>query len=351
MEVFTLTSSNTDLSEMDFDALVEKAEASNQDEKETADEDQEQQTNPTTEEEKNGEGEDTAETQDDESEETPEDEPDEKESGESKEESKAQGLSDEEFLKELERRGLKVAEDKKEEPKKDDKPQPWEERPDEIDEKLWNKSTPEEKFIYNSLDYITVKGKDGEELSVKLPTQLPDDFEFASKRAEAQFYSAMSAQSSEAEKLMNKITSDREQTTKAEQEKAELDAIIADVDRLQDDGIVPRIKAKPGTKEFNTDPSVQLVNKILDFRDEYNRKHKGENISSYTAGLIYKAKNPKEFETEDDIRREKQDESRTKTARRVATKTTSSQRPEYNRKAFSNNASLTDIADYYADQL
>lgn len=345
-----MASSNTDLSEMNFDALVEKAEAANQDD-ETTDQVEEQQDKPTTEEDNSGEGEATAQKEDDEPEEATEDELDEKESGESKEESKAQGLSDEEFLKELERRGLKVAEDKKEEPKKDDKPQPWEERPDEIDEKLWNKSTPEEKFIYNSLDYITVKGKDGEELSVKLPTQLPDDFEFASKRAEAQFYSAMSAQSSKAEKLMNNITSDREQTTKAEQEKAELDAIIADVDRLQDDGIVPKIKAKPGTKEFNDDPSVQLVNKILDFRDEYNRKHKGENISSYTAGLIYKAKNPKEFETEDDTRREKQDESRTKTARRVATKTTSSQRPEYNRKAFSNNASLTDIADYYADQL
>lgn len=346
-----MASSNTDLSEMDFDALVEKATADTEDEKDTTDEDQEQQTNPTTEEDKSGEGEDTTETQDDEPEETPEDESDKEESEEPKEESKAQGLSDEEFLKELERRGLKVAEDKKEEPKKDDKPQPWEERPDEIDEKLWNKSTPEEKFIYNSLDYIAVKGKDGEELSVKLPTQLPDDFEFASKRAEAQFYSAMSAQSAKAEKLMNKITSDREQTTKAEQEKAELDAIIADVDRLQDDGIVPKIKAKPGTEEFNTDPSVQLVNKILDFRDEYNRKHKGENISSYTAGLIYKAKNPKEFETEDDKRRASQDKSRQKAASRVANKTTSASRPEYNTKAFSRNASLTDIADYYADQL
>lgn len=346
-----MTSSNTDLSEMDFDALVEKAEAQDRDDKETTDEVKEQQDNPTTEEENNGEGEDTTEAQGDEPEEATEDEPDEKEPGESKEEPKAQGLSDEEFLKELERRGLKVAEDKKEEPKKDDKPQPWEERPDEIDEKLWNKSSPEEKFIYNSLDYITVKGKDGEELSVKLPTQLPDDFEFASKRAEAQFYSAMSAQSSKAEKLMNKITSDREQTTKAEQEKAELDAIIADVDRLQDDGIVPKIKAEPGTEEFNTDPSVQLVNKILDFRDEYNRKHKGENISSYTAGLIYKAKNPKEFETEDDKRRASQDKSRQKAASRVANKTTSANRPEYNHKTFGKNVSLTDIADYYADQL
>ena len=345
-----MTSSNTDLSEMDFDALVEKAEAQDQDDKETTNEVKEQD-NPTTEEEKNGEGEDTTETQDDKSEETPEDEPDEKESGESEKEPKTQRLSDEEFLKELERRGLKVAEDKKEEPKKDDKPQPWEERPDEIDEKLWNKSTPEEKFIYNSLDYITVKGKDGEDLSVKLPTQLPDDFEFANKKAEAQFYSAMSAQSAKAEKLMNKITSDREQTTKQEQEKAELDAIIADVDRLQDDGIVPKIKAKPGTKEFNDDPSVQLVNKILDFRDEYNRKHKGENISSYTAGLIYKAKNPKEFETEDDKRRASQDKSRQKAASRVANKTTAANRPEYNTKAFSRNARLTDIADYYADQL
>ena len=316
-----MTLSNTDLSEMDFDALVEKAEAADQDD-ETTDQVEEQQDKSTTEEDNSGEGEATAQKEDDESEETPEDEPDEKESGESKEE-----------------------------PKKDDKPQPWEERPDEIDEKLWNKSTPEEKFIYNSLDYITVKGKDGEELSVKLPTQLPDDFEFSSKKAEAQFYSAMSAQSSKAEKLMNKITSDREQKTKAEQEKAELDAIIADVDRLQDEGIVPKIKAKPGTEEFNTDPSVQLVNKILDFRDEYNRKHKGENISSYTAGLIYKAKNPKEFETEDDTRREKQDKSREKTASRVANKTTSANRPEYNTKAFGKNASLTDIADYFADQL
>lgn len=346
-----MASSNTDLSEMDFDALVEKAAADTEDEKDTTDQVEEQQDKPTTEEDKSGEGEDTTETQDDEPEEAPEDEPDEKESGESEEEPKAQGLSDEEFLKELERRGLKVAENKKEEPKKDDKPQPWEERPDEIDEKLWNKSSAEEKFIYNSLDYITVKGKDGEELSIKLPTQLPDDFEFASKRAEAQFYSAMSAQSAKAEKLMNKITSDREQTTKAEKEKAELDAIIADVDRLQDDGIVPKIKAKPGTEEFNTDPSVQLVNKILDFRDEYNRKHKGENISSYTAGLIYKAKNPKEFETEDDKRRSSQDKSREKTASRIANKTTSANRPEYNTKAFGKNASLTDIADYFADQL
>lgn len=346
-----MASFNTDLSEMDFDALVEKAEAADQDDETTDQVEEQQQDKPTTEEEKKGEGEATAQEEGDESEETPEDEPDEKESGESEEEPKAQGLSDEEFLKELERRGLKVTENKNEAPKKDDKPQPWEERPDEIDEKLWNKSSPEEKFIYSSLDYITVKGKDGEELSIKLPAQLPDDFEFANKKAEAQFYSAMSAQSSKAEKLMNKITSDREQTTEAEKEKAELDAIIADVDRLQDDGIVPKIKAKPGTEEFNTDPSVQLVNKILDFRDEYNRKHKGENISSYTAGLIYKAKNPKEFETEDDKRRSSQDKSREKTASRVANKTTSANRPEYNTKAFSKNASLTDIADYYADQL
>lgn len=345
-----MASSNTDLSEMDFDALVEKAEAADQDD-ETTDQVEEQQDKPTTEEDNSGEGEATAQKEGDESEETPEDEPDKEESGESKEESKAQGLSDEEFLKELERRGLKVAEDKKEEPKKDNKPQPWEERPDEIDEKLWNKSSVEEKFIYNSLDYITVKGKDGEELSIKLPTQLPDDFEFANKKAEAQFYSAMSAQSSKAEKLMNKITSDREQTTKAEKEKAELDAIIADVDRLQEDGVVPKIKAKPGTEEFNDDPSVQLVNKILDFRDEYNREHKGENISSYTAGLIYKAKHPKEFETEDDKRRSSQDKSREKTASRVASKTTSANRPEYNHKTFGKNVSLTDIADYYADQL
>lgn len=267
------------------------------------------------------------------------------------EEPKTQGLSDDELLAELEKRGLKVS--KKDDDKKSDEPrqpQQWEKRPSEVPEDTWNDMSATNKYIYNRLPYITVTSKDGDTFKIKTPEQLPDDFEFASKKAESQFMSDVTAQSNRAEKMADELKQylQHRQTQTRQQEESQ--RVVADVERLQKDGIVPKFTAKPGTSEFDNDEGVKVANEILKLRDEINADG-NEKISVYRAGQIYKGMHPELYQKKQTVA--KGDAERKNAAAKISGSTGGDNKSNKasQRRRFPLGVSARDIVDAYDQDL
>lgn len=168
-------------------------------------------------------------------------------------------------------------------------------RPKEVDRETWDNMSSIKKVIYNQLPYITAIGKDGNVVKVKTPQQLPDEFEFANKKAELSFQSDMQEQTVRAEKANEQIMRQMNDM-KAEQEKtATARAIIAEVESLQKSGDLPTPKAKYGTKEFDNDDAVVLTNKVLNYYQQ--RRANGDRMSIKDALILYKSMNPDEFKS------------------------------------------------------
>lgn len=267
------------------------------------------------------------------------------------EEPKTQGLSDDELLAELEKRGLKVS--KKDDDKKSDEPrqpQSWEKRPSEVPEDTWNDMPAANKYIYNSLPYITVTSKDGDTFKIKTPEQLPDDFEFASKKAESQFISEVTAQSNRAEKMADEFKQYSQQRQTQTRQQEESQRVVADVERLQKDGIVPKFTAKPGTPEFDNDEGVKFANEILKLRDEINADGK-EKISVYRAGQIYKGMHPELYQKKQTVA--KGDAERKNAAAKISGSTGGDNKSNKasQRRRFPLGVSARDIVDAYDQDL
>ena len=265
-------------------------------------------------------------------------------SGDDEEESDE--LSDDELIELAKKRGLDLA--KKEEPKKSEEVV----RPKELDEDTWGNMNEVQRTIYSGLPYMNIRGKNSEgeviSLKIKTPEQLPDDFEFLNKREEASFISDVTAQSKRAEEAYAKIAGMTEQQKQAQIQQEESRRVVADVERLQKDNIIPRIKAKAGTPEFNNDPSVKLVNEVLNYWKDL--QDKGEGVSVYTAAKLFRADNPDKFAGT----KSKADGER----KRIAGKVKGSGRggkgasaKDTGRPRFAPGTSASDIADYYANDL
>lgn len=168
-------------------------------------------------------------------------------------------------------------------------------KPRELDADIWNAMPPINKFIYNNLPYIEAKGKDGTILKVKTPDQLPEDFEFASAKAQTKFNNDMQAQENMANDMERAIVSRAKQQRAAEQSRAEAKDTIAQIESLQNSGDLPKPKAQPNTQEFNNDPAVQLIDKILSYQKA--RAEQGQRLSVKDAMVLYKAEHPEAFRT------------------------------------------------------
>ena len=327
-----------DLAENKLEAL-EAEEVENKEEEDKGEEDELQEANES--EESNGKEDQEGQDEEDESEESDDDE-------ESEEpEDGAKELTDDELIELAKKRGLDLA--PKEEPKK---PEPTAEykRPKELDEDTWSGMNQVQQAIYSSLPYITVRGKnaDGElyQLNIKTPEQLPEDFEFVNKREEASFISDVTAQSKRAEEYYARIAGKLDQDKQAETQQEQSRRVVADVDRLQKEGIIPKIKAKPNTPEFNDDPSVKLVNEVLNYWQKLNEA--GENVSVYTATKLFKADNPDKFR---DTTKSSGDDERKKVASKVKGTGKGGKGEKPSGPKFPVGTSASDIADYYMDQL
>lgn len=221
----------------------------------------------------------------------------EEETSEPKKEEKSDDkeLSDEEFEEMARKRGYSKS------PNEDEKAKETEEaatrekllkRPKEIDEELWDELPEDNKVIYNALPYIQAEGENGV-VRVKTPEQLPEGFKFKDDRAAMRFQNDLQAQENRATEMANALAARAERAERANAERAEAQKVVSEIEGLQKSGDLPTPKAKAGTKEFDDDPAVVLINKVLGYRAE--RANAGANLSVRDAMLIYRAEHPEEF--------------------------------------------------------
>jgi len=204
------------------------------------------------------------------------------------------GMSDEDFQKELERRGLKAV-DNKEQPQQPQQQQPqeppfWDKRPKEVSEDAWDRMDAERRFIYHNLPYISVRDKDGNVHRVKTPEQLPDGFEAADDRERSRFNSEIQVQTQRAEEMRREIKRNREEYEQRQVSQKESQEIVEGIEALVKQGIVPEIKAKLGTAEFDNDAGVMRANEIINLQRQLAQQ--GEKVSVVTAGFLFKAIHP-----------------------------------------------------------
>ena len=249
------------------------------------------------------------------------------EEGESETEKKAgedekKELSDEEFEELAKKRGYAKAKTEEETKAEDDRQSQMDKllaRPKEIDEEVWNELPEENKVIYNALPYLVAEGKKGV-VQVKTPDQLPDGFEFKDQKAMMKFQNDLQAQENRATQFKQAIEARAEREQRASADRAEAQKVISEIDGLQKSGELPSPKAKYGSKEFDNDPAVTLINKVLNYRAA--RAQGGTNLSVRDSLMLYKAEHPEEF-----VKKEaKGDVERSRIAKRVAgnSKSTSS---------------------------
>jgi hypothetical protein len=233
------------------------------------------------------------------------------EEGESETEKKAgedekKELSDEEFEELAKKRGYAKAKTEEETKAEDDRQSQMEKllaRPKEIDEEVWNELPEENKVIYNALPYLVAEGKKGV-VQVKTPDQLPDGFEFKDQKAMMKFQNDLQAQENRATQFKQAIEARAEREQRASADRAEAQKVISEIDGLQKSGELPSPKAKYGSKEFDNDPAVTLINKVLNYRAM--RAQGGTNLSVRDSLMLYKAEHPEEFvkkEAKGDIER------------------------------------------------
>ena len=231
-------------------------------------------------------------------------------------------LSDEEFEELAKKRGYTKAKTEEETKAETDRQSQMDKllaRPKEIDEEVWNELPEENKVIYNALPYLVAEGKKGV-VQVKTPDQLPDGFEFKDQKAMMKFQNDLQAQENRATQFKQAIEARAEREQRASADRAEAQKVISEIDGLQKSGELPSPKAKYGSKEFDNDPAVTLINKVLNYRAV--RAQGGTNLSVRDSLMLYKAEHPEEF-----VKKEaKGDVERSRIAKRVAgnSKSTSS---------------------------
>lgn len=299
---------------------------------------------------------DTDATSDTEAEESPSDEGErdgrpveEQQEPEAKE--KQRTFTEEELMAELERRGLKVAEKKDEELEKE--PEPAFSRPDEVPADVWDGMSDLYKEIYSNLPYLEIRSKDGQVLKIKTDDQVPDGFEFESEEAKRRFYSSeIPAQSVRAESMALRYKDRNEHIRITKETAAAQEEFNRGVKALQEQGILPDIPRGLAKHELDQHPGVVLGNRILDLQRQHMER--GEYLTLETAGQLYKGLHPEEFNTrkvEDQLTEADRTRVASQSSNRGSAPVSSEPKSGKPRLKYRPGMSLTEIADYYAEDL
>ena len=126
------------------------------------------------------------------------------------------------------------------------------------------------------------------------------------------FQNDLQAQETKATQMANALASRSERIQRETAQREEAVRVITEIEGLQKTGALPTPKAKNGTPEFDTDPAVTLINKVLDYRAM--RRSEGAMLSVRDSLLLYKAEHPEEFEKKE----AKGDVERRNVAKKVA---------------------------------
>lgn len=179
--------------------------------------------------------------------------------------------------------------------------------------------TPEQQYILDNLPPIKVRGMVGDAEEVKEytvfdPSQLPQGFKYLDDRDRDIATKGFGSLETRAIQLQNDFrTQEGQKAQKAFKEQEER-ADWEDIASLQKSGELPKFKIKPTEKDFDSDPTSQLIDKVLDFKEELNNKY----LEDYNKGRPYRhigfddayskylKANPPEKKTEAEITEDKE---------------------------------------------
>lgn len=144
-------------------------------------------------------------------------------------------------------------------------------------------ATDENTFILNGLQKIAVRivvpGKEEGQTEVKEIQvygygDLPRDYlGFATKYEEGVFTQAVNAQEVRARELQTQYRQQKIQSDMNDYTRRENQAIADDLTELRQEGIFPKFKGKPGTKEFNDSEGAKMFDKVVAYQNKMNRQY------------------------------------------------------------------------------
>ena len=130
--------------------------------------------------------------------------------------------------------------------------------------------SPEQSFIFNSLPDINVQAADGKYYTIKVPSQLPADFEFSNKREEIIFNQNVAAQELNARDLQNQFKSQETQRQGTEFQEKVNASVRSDVAELQREGIFPKFRTPIDSPNFEKDAAAIEMQSVLDLMETRN---------------------------------------------------------------------------------
>ncbi len=138
--------------------------------------------------------------------------------------------------------------------------------------------TAEEKFIVENLPLISVRVVMNDDsvktVQVRSAAELPRDAKgYASFHEGEVFKQAVTAQEMKARELQTYYRQHQSQVQAQEFEKKENQAIREDIAELQRNGEIPKFKAQPGTRAFDSDPAAKIVQETIEFMNDRNAKY------------------------------------------------------------------------------
>jgi hypothetical protein len=176
--------------------------------------------------------------------------------------------------------------EKVEEKKEEEKPEPAVEKPaedikqveEEADEPKEVVELPTwQKYVLDKLPDIQTlghtEGKPDKVFTVKRLQDLPDDFEFASKRDELVFMAANSSQEMNAREAYAQFQREEQQQQFQELQNKEAVEVQDDIAGLQKEGILPKFMYDSDDPKFNDDPAVKEANEIYDLFQKTNQAY------------------------------------------------------------------------------
>lgn len=223
------------------------------------------------------------------------DEPDDKSEAKdepAKEKDEPEGIPDDVLRRELERRGLTVSnkqqdEQRRAQSERDAAADRLLAKPPEVDEAGWQRLSQEERYIYNQLPYIEARGKDGNVVRVKTPEQLPQGFEFASDQERQRFFSIeLPSLSYKAEQLGQYVEQAKRDYTERQAQAERDDAIVRDIKRAQDAGIIAQFEGKDADTSADS-PVTKQIAEVLDYQAKMEKQ--GDPVSFMVAARLWHA--------------------------------------------------------------
>lgn len=155
----------------------------------------------------------------------------------------------------------------------EEKPTPEENKnlPNQITE------TDEGKYILSKLQPISVRIVTADDkietVQVYGEAQLPRDFKgFASKYEEVQFNKAIVLQENRALDAQREFRNNRQTIEQQQFQEVVNRGIMEDLQDLRKEGLFPKFKGEPGSKEFDNSEGAKEFDRVMEFMNDYNDK-------------------------------------------------------------------------------